>query len=281
MSSDRTAEIWSTRLQRELLALLESSKQEETETTTTTTTTEEKEDNNDDSNNNKGDNDEDNTKQNKKATTKKANADIALLPPFIKLSNKVLNIEEGICKVTFDIEVCPKLDEKKDDDDEKKKVGIVSITLDVSLERNADTGEPYADPDTYPFQKPKAILASGQELFPLHSDISNGDCITVDCDWTPSLCLSDAALNISLKIRESARKGFPFRKVEVAGDNINGFLDDNNNNNGSIDAEDNDNTILSWITWVISSTVAAISQWQHNKNKKRIDMPIDIECGNL
>jgi len=276
MSTDRTAEIWSTRLQRELLALSESSQQQPPPTTTTPKETDI---NNEEENSSKeDDNNKEVTKQKK---VSKANADIALLPPFIKFNNHILEIEQGICKVSFDIDVCPKKKEeeekkKEEDEDEDGKddtttttvastedgeVGtvvtdmptIVSITLDVSLERNSE-GEPIANPNTYPFQKPKAILTNGEELFPPNSDICNGDYLEVDCDWTPSLHLSDAALNVSLKIRECIRKGFPFRKSEIAGE-----LDDGE------DDEDRD-TILSRIMGNISSVAAAASAQLQQQN---------------
>lgn len=233
MSSDRTAEIWSTRLQRELLALSESSQQqeEEKEANDTAETTEEE------------------TKPKKKSK----NADIALLPPFIRLKSHVLDIEEGICKVSFDVDVCPKKKDETEDETKETKEGetkeiapIVSITLDVSLQRN-NQNEPVANPNTYPFQKPKAILKSGQELFPSKSDICNGDYIDIDCDWTPSLHLSDAALNVSLKIRECIRKDYAFVKAEMHVNDDDNLLDEEGNG------------LLSRIMGNISSVAAAAS----------------------
>jgi len=323
MSNDRTAEIWSTRLQRELLALSESSQQqlEEPSPITTTTTSASKEDPNgnkdeesEESNDKKAGGEEGEAKETtnipapvvKPKKISKANADIALLPPFIRLKDHILDIEEGVCKVTFDIDVCPikKVVEDNDNDNdndqvEKREIDtnideneeskedatettvtaaaaetstvvvdiptIVSITLDVSLERNRQ-GEPIANPNTYPFQKPRAILKIGQDLFPPNSDISNGDCIEVDCDWTPSLHLSDAALNVSLKIRECIRKGFPFRKAEIAGDR----LDDDDDYYGGGDG----NTIFSRVIGSISSVAAAAtSSLQQGLTEEELSSP--------
>jgi len=212
MSDDRTAEIWSTRLQRELVALTES----------------------------QNTNDREDDSQSSKS---KANDEIAMLPPFIRMKDNLMDIEKGICKVTFLLEVCPKVaesnvkqntetneeSETKEDSETKQEPDLplsdatvvtdlpqfVSITLDASMDTNAE-GEVEPNPNTYPFQKPKAILTEGADLLPPGSDISNGDFLDVDCDWTPSLHLSDAVLNVALKIRESIRKSFPFKKVEMS-----------------------------------------------------------------
>jgi len=250
MSSDRTAEIWSTRLQRELLALSESSQQQEEELREAA----KKESTEDDTT-------ADESKEETKSKKKSKNADIALLPPFIRLKSHVLDIEDGICKVSFDIDVCPKKKDESeisdgDEESEEETAPIVAITLDVSLQRNSQN-EPIANPNTYPFQKPKAILRSGQELFPVKSDIRDGDYIEVDCDWTPSLHLSDAALNVSLKIRECIRKGYAFVKSEM-------HVDDDDNQFG----EEGDG-LFSRIMGNISSVAAAASSTiQHGLNEE-------------
>ena len=85
----------------------------------------------------------------------------------------------------------------------------VEITLDAFLQkRNAI----FSASSSYPFFKPRAILASGAEHF-TSMKIKNGDEIQIDCDWTPSLHLNDAAMNISLKVRESIKRGEPCLKV--------------------------------------------------------------------
>jgi len=172
-SSDRTAEIWSTRLQRELLAL---------------TSVEDDKDH------------------------------IETLPNFIKVTDHELDITKAVCKVSFDIEV--EYEEKAEGAEEGAetegeaalKTGHVALTLDTSLPKKAD-GSVEASPTSYPFQKPIALLKSGAELFPDGSTISNGDYVEIDCDWTPSLHLNDAVLNVALKMRESIRRGEPYSRT--------------------------------------------------------------------
>lgn len=178
--------------------------------------------------------------------------DIAVLPPFIKVQSHKLDIKEGFCNVNFAITVegverAPSgpvaadkdLKEKVDsalggkdsehDDGEttaeteeadaakippeapeptKFKVQVV-ITLDASLQRNLTV---FSASSSYPFFKPRATLTSGAEHFTA-TKIKNGDEIQIDCDWTPSLHLNDAALNIALKVRESIKRGEPCLKV--------------------------------------------------------------------
>merc|ERR1712161_48209 len=50
--------------------------------------------------------------------------------------------------------------------------------------------------------------------FPPGSRIADLDTIDIDCDWTPSLHLNDAALNISLKVRESIKRSEPFYRKD-------------------------------------------------------------------
>uniref|UniRef100_A0A7S2R227 Uncharacterized protein n=1 Tax=Eucampia antarctica TaxID=49252 RepID=A0A7S2R227_9STRA len=204
MSSERTLEIWSSRLQRELLALTSS--------------------------------DEIDRKQ-----------DAGILPPFVTVKDHQLSIEKGICCVTFSISVegAPKKKEVKTDketehqENEENAAGetdgdepvvvaapedtitaIVEITLDASLQMKAGSSpDPAA---SYPFQRPKAILLRGSEHFPDGSSVQDGDLIAIDCDWTPSLHLNDAAQNIALKVRESIKRGEPFFKLamETASENL-------------------------------------------------------------
>jgi len=240
---DRNTEIWSTRLQREILAL-ESSDDE----------------------------------------SKK----IELLPPFIKTTGHTLNIEGGIAKIEFriDVEVSEKAtivsvasgeeaaekdddsgesavkddkegaadadgkkeggedaevkegtgdeqeekadakDEEKADSEPKETTNIVAETevskrdekvdyhvvlvLDASLYWRPDSSSGHSsNPQCYPFQKPLALVKSGAELFSGGSTISNGDEVDIDLDWTPSIHLSDAVTNVALKIRECVKRGEP------------------------------------------------------------------------
>ncbi len=170
MSTDRTPEIWSSRLQRELLSL------------TTTTTSEEGGD-----------------------TTAAA---AAILPPFVTVKEHELDIEKGVCKVTFRISVegVPTAA-----DEESFSTVVVDILLDVSLKLKDGNSPDSAA--SYPFHRPKALLLHGSEHFPEGSTVHDGALIAIDCDWTPSLHLNDAALNIALKIRESIKRREPFFKL--------------------------------------------------------------------
>lgn len=85
----------------------------------------------------------------------------------------------------------------------------VEITLDASLQKRNTV---FSASSSYPFFKPRAILASGAEHF-TSMTIENGDEIHIDCDWTPSLHLNDAAMDVALKVRESIKRGEPCMKV--------------------------------------------------------------------
>jgi hypothetical protein len=213
--TDRNLEIWSTRLQREILAL-ESSDDE----------------------------------------SKK----IELLPPFISTIGHTLNIEGGIAKVEFRIDVeksetvsaaasaaaagegndaaegdkdgksitdqgSDETQETEITDSESKgeakpntepsnegqqsSDNYVVLVLDASLYwKNKSVNDSNA-PMFYPFQKPLAIIKSGANLFSEESTISNGDEVAIDLDWTPSIHLSDAVTNVALKIRECVKRGEP------------------------------------------------------------------------
>lgn len=215
MPEDRTAEIWSTRLQRELLALTSSESVPDEE----------------------GD-------------AKNSRSDAAVLPPFVTVKEHSLDIVKATCTVTFQIEILApnvetlkkgageekegKSEAKAENDAEEKTEGektdgtpsdestsqntepsqiFVSFTLDASMKHNAK-GDIVTSATTYPFQKPIASLTSGAEYFPDGSDVANGDEIEVSCDWTPSLHLSDAALNISLTVRECILRGEAYYKVK-------------------------------------------------------------------
>lgn len=210
--SDRNAEIWSTRLQREILAL---------------------ESNDDDS--------------------KK----MELLPPFIKTLGHTLNIEGGIAKIEFriDVEVAEVHDEEQKEtaaagvedgeeidtkvsegektDDVKAEKAITDETKTENVEAGAEetnaeetdatetdnesskepseaTPETITDPHVilvldasmywrthdssedqsrppqfYPFTKPLAVIKAGSHLFSGGSTIDNGDEVDIDLDWTP------------------------------------------------------------------------------------------------
>ena len=166
MSTDRAPEIWSSRLQRELLSLTTSSEEG-------------------------------------------GDTAAAILPPFVTVKDHELDIEKGVCKVTFRISVegVPTTTQEE----ETFSTVVVDILLDVSLKLKDGSSPDSAA--SYPFHRPKALLLNGSEHFPEGSTVQDGDLIAIDCDWTPSLHLNDAALNIALKIRESIKRREPFFKL--------------------------------------------------------------------
>lgn len=176
MSSERNAEIWSTRLQKELLAL----------TTDNATKTETQE-------------------------------VAGILPAFIKVKSHEMDINEGTCKVLFVVTVpSPGAEEGAEEE-------AIIVEMDASLARTAD-GKLDTSAAAYPFAKPCATLKSGASRFPEGSSIASEDAIDIDCDWTPSLHLTDAVLNIGLKIKESVLQGEPFfaasAGVDAGGDRV-------------------------------------------------------------
>lgn len=88
----------------------------------------------------------------------------------------------------------------------------VALTLDASLEHTPE-GKVIASPSSYPFQAPGAILVSGAAYFPEGSEIDDGDRVDIDLDWTPSLHLNDAVMHVALRVRESIRRGESFYRA--------------------------------------------------------------------
>ena len=217
----RNTEIWSTRIQRELLAM---------------TTT-------------------DNPLVSEDAKKVEMNA-AAILPSFCIIKEHSLDIERGNCTVTCQLNLPPaaavvvikseeeeeevkkednntESSEKEAEDEEKESLPSpseeqqqqqqeksdvdvvtlppppppITITLDVSLAKKADGTSVDATAISYPFLKPIAILASGYQNFPVGSTIKDGDRVDIEMDWTPSLHLTDAILNIALKIKECLSQG--------------------------------------------------------------------------
>ena len=165
-SAQHNAEIWSTRIQRELLAL----------------------------------------------TTDNADAEStdevrSMIPPFVRVKQHSLEIETGTCVVDFEIEIKSSAEE----------TNVIVVSVDVSLPKRAD-GSINTGAVCYPFAAPKVRLASGQDCFPEGSTIRDGNSVSIDLDWTPSLHLTDAIMNISLKVKESILQGetfHPAREPEV------------------------------------------------------------------
>lgn len=172
MAEQRNAEIWSTRLQKELLAL----------------TTE-------------------------NATAKETEEVAGVLPAFIKVKEHMLSIEGGICQVPFALNV-----EKPDGGGTTDIVVVIDASLLRKSDGSIDAGAP-----SYPFLKPKAVLVSGASEFPEGSNIKDGNNVDIDCDWTPSLHLTDAVLNVGLRMKESILQGEPYFAAEskdVKGDDL-------------------------------------------------------------
>lgn len=164
MSSDpqRNAEIWSTRVQKELLAL----------------------------------------------TTDNADAEStdevrSMLPPFCRVEHHELSLENGQCMVAFEVQV-----EVTSPEGEKNVCKLI-VAVDASLPKRPN-GKIDVSKPCYPFTEPVAYLKAGQEFFPVGSSIRNGNRISMDLDWTPSLHLTDAIMNIGLKIKESILQQEPF-----------------------------------------------------------------------
>mmetsp|Transcript_16885 Transcript_16885/g.21074 ORF Transcript_16885/g.21074 Transcript_16885/m.21074 type:complete len:275 (+) Transcript_16885:122-946(+) len=86
---------------------------------------------------------------------------------------------------------------------------FVTVEINASIIPDTPHSSEESSHNNYPFQKPRAFLTDGASLFRPSGIIKDGDLIDIDCDWTPSLHLVDAALNVVLRIRESVRRGDP------------------------------------------------------------------------
>ncbi|KAG7374128.1 hypothetical protein IV203_013223 [Nitzschia inconspicua] len=125
--------------------------------------------------------------------------------------------------------------EETDDDDAKEKTEVtektekevaeespvtaesmdpIVVTMDVSLQKKPD-GSINTSAVSYPFMKPVAILTSGSARFPEGSTIRDGDIVDIELDWTPSLHLTDALLNVALKVKECISQGEPIHPGTV------------------------------------------------------------------
>lgn len=124
----------------------------------------------------------------------------SMLPPFTTVTEHSLDIADGTCVVLVQVDV-----PLKDDATDRS----VLVAMEASLSKNSD-GSVNSQAASYPFLPPVARLVTGKANFPPGSTIEEGDRITMDLDWTPSLHLTDAILNIGLKIRESILQAEPF-----------------------------------------------------------------------
>jgi hypothetical protein len=168
MAAERNTEIWSTRLQRELLAL-----------TTNNASEGAKED------------------------------VVGVLPPFVTVKTHELDFPKGDCAVSFLVDIAKPGGNASSTDD------MIVVTMDASLQKKDNgTVDPMAV--AYPFLRPSAYLTSGSKRFPDGSTIKDGDEIDIEMDWTPSLHLTDAILNVALKIKESILQGEPFHGASGA-----------------------------------------------------------------
>lgn len=125
-----------------------------------------------------------------------------VLPRFCSVKEHSLDIERGNCTVTCLLDL-PKAESATD---ATTATDPITITFDVSLKKKAD-GSVDGSAVSYPFLKPLAILTSGAGSFPNGSTVRDGDCLDIEMDWTPSLHLSDAVLNVALKIKECLSQG--------------------------------------------------------------------------
>ncbi|GAX13260.1 hypothetical protein FisN_17Hh197 [Fistulifera solaris] len=160
------ADIWSTRVQRELLALT-------TDNATAGSTDEVR----------------------------------SVIPSFVTIKDHKLDIGEGICYVDFAIELVTKLAPRSE------VMHVIVVKVDASLRKRSD-GSLDAETPSYPFTPPVVILESGAGCFPSGSTIRDGNRVPMDIDWTPSLHLTDAIMNVALKVKESIKEGEPFEAAE-------------------------------------------------------------------
>ena len=131
------------------------------------------------------------------------------LPDFIKVKDHEMDADAGLCKVHFIVQLDTTTATTSDADD--AVVEDIVVLIDASLQKQADGTTVDSTVPAYPFSIPKVKLVSGASRFPSPaSTITNDSFVALDCDWTPSLHLTDAVLNIGLKIKESIMQSEPF-----------------------------------------------------------------------
>lgn len=155
-----------------------------------------------------------------------------LLPSFLKVKDYTLDIKKGVCKVCFLVVIedilsnvkrfqCEKIN-RKDEDNIKanqshmiqtglsQDLNMVNITIILDASLRLYPHHKFDPSHSYPFLKPESFLEYGESFLPYGSTLHDSDPIEIDCDWTPSLHLNDAAQNIALKIRECMKRSEPF-----------------------------------------------------------------------
>lgn len=128
----------------------------------------------------------------------------SMIPSFVRVLKHVLELETGTCLVDFEIQIATRTVESGE------ASSNLVVRIDASLPKHPDGSVNSAAATCYPFTAPIVRLASGQECFPQGSTIQNGNAISIDLDWTPSLHLTDAIMNIALKVKESILQGEGF-----------------------------------------------------------------------
>ena len=133
----------------------------------------------------------------------------SILPPFVAIREHALDLAAGTCLVAVRVDVPAPKKTGEEEGEAEAKPRCVLVAMEACLARNED-GSPNTKDPSYPFVAPVARLTKGKDLFPEGSTIEEGDKIGMDLDWTPSLHLVDAILNVALKIKESILQGEPF-----------------------------------------------------------------------
>jgi len=195
--SGRAFEIWSSRVQRELLALAESSEKQQTAAQDGAL-----------------------TESSQDAVSTESSQSSPLLPEYLRLQSHDLRMEQGFCRLTFQVMLedilrpTSRIQEQQGDDVAESNPPLLLFVIDAPLTKVGPSGAVDAS-RTYPFVKPTALLLQGSQLFFKggHHVLQDGDEIDIDCDWTPSLHLTDAAVHVALKIRETLKKGEPLGVV--------------------------------------------------------------------
>jgi len=136
------------------------------------------------------------------------------LPPFVHVGDVTILLEHGVCNVQFriDLEGGGAAAGGEGDGAEGGAEGgrHVTVMIDASVRSDEESGEGSTQ---YPFLHPVALLLSDPQGALPEGSAGAGDRLPLDCDWTPSLHISDAAVSVGLRVREAVRKGAPLAAV--------------------------------------------------------------------